>query len=404
MRFGLALIACLAAPAVAETQQTRNVTGSLAYRERIALPPEAEIVLELRDDTGALIATESRPTEGAQVPLPFALEAPAGPALSLRAALRTGGEIRWLGGPVEVPAGEAAADLGVVPLQGFRQMGFASTLSCGELTVELGFIGPGARLRIGGSYLDLGPERTASGAKFTAPDDPETWIWTKGDVATLQLSGATFPECREALPEARYTARGNEPGWTLEVADGQMRYVGDYGATERAAPLPEPETVDGARRYAAEGADLALTLELGLCHDSMTGMPYPDRATVETGGTRLTGCGGDPMDLLTAHSWRVEDIDGRGLIDASNVTIAFAPGGRVSGSGGCNRYTGAAKLSGEGLRFGPLASTMMACPEALMTQERALFAALERADRFDIAPDGALLVLAGDRAVVRARR
>jgi len=107
--------------------------------------------------------------------------------------------------------------------------------------------------------------------------------------------------------------------------------------------------------------------------------------------------------LLAAHPWRVEDIAGGGIIDASNVTLAFAPGGRVSGSGGCNRYTGGVELTGEGLRFGP-AATMIACAEALMAQERRFFEALGRVDRFDIAPDGALVLLAGGETVVTARR
>ncbi|SIO02161.1 Membrane-bound lysozyme-inhibitor of c-type lysozyme [Rhodovulum sp. ES.010] len=404
MRFAVALLALVGLASTADAQQSRTVSGSLTYRERMALPPEAEMLLELREASGAVVTHAQRPTEGAQVPLPFALDAPADRALSLRAALRLGGEIRFLGGPVDIEAGQDAVDIGEVLLRGYRPMGFSSMLSCGEVRVELGFVGQGARLRIGGTYLDLVPERTASGSKFVAADAPDTWVWTKGDLATLSLNGTQLPECRAALPSDSYAARGNEPGWRLEIAGGQMRYVGDYGETEIAAPLPEPELAEGARRYAPEGVDLVLTLGQALCHDDMTGMPYPDRAVVESGGRSLRGCGGDPMALLSAHPWRVEDIDGRGLVDRSNVTLAVAPDGGMSGAAGCNRYTGGVRLTGEGLRVGPVGATMMACAEALMTQERRFFDALARATRFDIADDGALQLFAGDDPVITARR
>ncbi|TCO71913.1 META domain-containing protein [Rhodovulum euryhalinum] len=404
MRFVLSLLACVALPVAALAQEMRAITGSLIYRERIALSPEAEMLLELRDAGGAVVVSEALPTEGAQVPLPFAVQAPAGPAFSLRAALRLDGQIRWLSDTVAIEAGEGPVQAGEVMLKGFRPMGFATTLSCGELTAELGFVGQGARLRIGGQYVKLVPEVTASGAKFVAEGDPETWVWTKGDAATLRLHGAEFPECRAALPGGSYRARGNEPGWTLEIAGGQMRYAGDYGATGIAAPLPEPGIVDDARRYAPEGADLVLTLAPALCRDTMTGMPYPDTASVETGGQRLTGCGGDPLDLLAAHPWRIEDIGGGGIIDSSNVTIAFGRDGRVSGSGGCNRFMGGAELTGEGLRIGPVGATLMACPEALMMQERRVFEVLDRVDRFDVSEDGALLLIGGDAVLATARR
>ncbi len=47
--------------------------------------------------------------------------------------------------------------------------------------------------RFGGRYLVLGQVRAASGAKYQ--DGPVT-VWTKGDQATLEVDGETFPECR----------------------------------------------------------------------------------------------------------------------------------------------------------------------------------------------------------------
>jgi heat shock protein HslJ len=394
----------LVVPVSVPAQDSRTFSGSLVYRERIALPPDAEMLLELRDNAGTVVASARQRSEGAQVPLSFAIQAPTTAALSLRAALRIGEGIRFLGEPVAIASGGEAVDLGEVMLRGYRPMGFSSRLSCGELTAELGFLGQGARLRVGAQYFDLVPERTASGAKYVSPDNPGTWIWTKGRVATLSLDGIRFPECREVLPDDSYTARGNEPGWRLEISGGLMRYSGDYGETSIDAPLPAAEIEAHGRRYAPEGADMVLALSQGLCHDDMSGMPYPDVARLETGGRVLSGCGGDPMDLLSAHPWRVQDIDGQAVIDDANITLLVSPGGRLSGSAGCNRYFGKLTLTGEGLSLGPVGATMMACPEVLMTQERRFFDALSRVTRFDIGEGGALRLFAlGDR-VITARR
>ncbi|WP_331609809.1 YbaY family lipoprotein [Povalibacter sp.] len=50
---------------------------------------------------------------------------------------------------------------------------------------------------------------------------------------------------------------------------------------------------------------------------------------------------------------------------------------RVTGSGGCNRFTGSYTLEGQRLKFGPIAVTMMACVKG-MEQERAFHQALNQ--------------------------
>src|SRR4029453_8993828 len=53
---------------------------------------------------------------------------------------------------------------------------------------------------------------------------------------------------------------------------------------------------------------------------------------------------------------------------------------RVSGSGGCNRFTGGYELAGDRLTFGRMAATMMACADAMDT-EKAFLSALQQAAR-----------------------
>lgn len=75
--------------------------------------------------------------------------------------------------------------------------------------------------------------------------------------------------------------------------------------------------------------------------------------------------------------------------------------GRVYGSGGCNRLMGPIELDGDGLRFGPLATTLMHCGDEAMALERAFLDALEATRTYSF--DGRDLVLLSDGQVVLAR-
>ena len=142
---------------------------------------------------------------------------------------------------------------------------------------------------------------------------------------------------------------------------------------------------------------MLLRLSEVICRDLMTGTPYPQTVVVTWQEGDLQGCGGETIDLLAGLEWKVEDIGGAGIVDRSEVTLEFdAVTRRVAGRGGCNRYNAAFDLSGEGLSIGPAAATRMACVAALMEQEQRFFEALQRISRFDIQPDGALLLYSND--------
>lgn len=102
----------------------------------------------------------------------------------------------------------------------------------------------------------------------------------------------------------------------------------------------------------------------------------------------LTG-GQDSTDILVNRvvaapaspvgRWLAEDIGGGGVLDRVQTTLDLSDDGQVSGSGGCNRIGGQARIDGDGISFGQMISTMMACPEAVMAQEAKFIAALEQA-------------------------
>jgi putative lipoprotein len=70
-----------------------------------------------------------------------------------------------------------------------------------------------------------------------------------------------------------------------------------------------------------------------------------------------------------AGEWVAELVAGEPLVAGTRVTMHFE-NGRVFGSGGCNRFQGGYTIEGGELVIGNLASTMMACPEPIMEQER----------------------------------
>ena len=86
---------------------------------------------------------------------------------------------------------------------------------------------------------------------------------------------------------------------------------------------------------------------------------------------------------LSGSEWLLEDLGGSGVIDNIQATLTFPEAGRIAGNASCNRFSGAAQVSGDRVKLGPLASTRMACPEAVMNQETKYLNALHAADRFE---------------------
>ncbi len=70
------------------------------------------------------------------------------------------------------------------------------------------------------------------------------------------------------------------------------------------------------------------------------------------------------------------DIQGGGVIGNVQSTMRIDAGGKVTGSGGCNRLFGTATVGGNSLAFGGIGTTRMACPPAVMQQESKFLGAL----------------------------
>lgn len=124
------------------------------------------------------------------------------------------------------------------------------------------------------------------------------------------------------------------------------------------------------------------------------GRAYPECVTVSAT---------EPASPLLGREWVVEDIDGRGLIDHSRVTLLFDEQGRVAGRASCNHYTAGYERSGVQLTIKGPATTRMACVPALMDQESRFLALLGQVRHFQVQADGALVLRTADRRRIVAR-
>jgi heat shock protein HslJ len=275
------------------------------------------------------------------------------------------------------------------------------SLVCGPVAVTGAFTQDGAvRMRWGAETAELVADLVMSGRRYS---DQRSFIWLNGEQITVGLQGVELP-CT-AVPAGRSPIHGggNEPGWQVEIGPDRITYTGDYGTVRRDLPEPAVIGLPDGWLYAAGEPPLAVLAQHGPAFDTMTGMPYPLRLTVLTGDTILTGGGGAPEALLIGE-WRFEDLDGQGVPDGPVATLRVETEGRATGFGGCNRYSGGYLLTGEGLSFGPMAATRMACHPAAMDLERSVFDALGRTDRFGIDETGALILYAADAPIARLRR
>lgn len=97
---------------------------------------------------------------------------------------------------------------------------------------------------------------------------------------------------------------------------------------------------------------------------------------------------------LEGATWRLVSLPGHDAAALATiqggVSVTFADGS-LQAFAGCNRLRGSYAIEGDQLRLGPVAGTMMACPEPAMTVENAVKAALTGTPRFAV--DGDRLTL-----------
>ncbi|WP_176086725.1 META domain-containing protein [Martelella sp. HB161492] len=404
LRFLMVLLAMAAVtPALAD--EMRSISGKAAYRERVILPKDAELVVEVTGFQDAELGLTTEPTDGKQVPVDFSVDIPDKMQGLLRVAFTVEGQVRWISDPVHIAAGSGALDLGTVMLHGYVDTGYSDLLICGDETMRIGFNQDGAVLERNGVAEELAPTVVVSGVRYQSLDG-KTIFSGNGKSGTLTLEGRDPADCT-LKPIARkvWSAQGNEPGWMARIDDQRLTLDLNYGADRLDLDLPEPEIESGAYHYGFPQLGLDFAVSDGICRDDMSGRIYPQTITLKTLTETLKGCGGNTLSLLSGKAWTVEEIGGHALAVDNPPTLTVMDDGTVSGFAGCNQFSGAFVIDGEGaVKIGPLAVTEKMCAAGTMSQEKAFLDTLVAVTAFDISSNGKLKLMTGDTVAVLAGR
>lgn len=261
------------------------------------------------------------------------------------------------------------------------------------------------------SFIALYPSTLAIAALITitacssaVSEDPES---------TTAGAGAAVSSTEDA-GVALLKMRGNEPFWHATLYPEQLHLAGLNREPQRfvvaehnVVGASEQGSVSHYTLMAEGSAEVTATLqaEAKLCRDSMSGMPYPNKVTLQAhDGEQLHGCAGNPEDLLIGSEWQIVAVAGEPVPADVTVTIEFSDTGAVYGSSGCNRYSGAYELTGENLLFGQLASTRMACAGTQMQIEDRVHKSFAEITAFDINNQGELQLLLQSGGIIAAVR
>lgn len=107
----------------------------------------------------------------------------------------------------------------------------------------------------------------------------------------------------------------------------------------------------------------------------------------------------EPVTLV-GSAFDIVEVHGVPVLESSAPDITFGADGRVSGRATVNRLMGQYAVEGDVLRFGALATTMMAGPPEHMDQEQRVLRALGQPLRVEAGGDGLVRLVSDDGVVV----
>jgi len=331
------------AAAAEQAPDSAVISGTVTYRERIALTDQAELTLVLADvsrqDVAATIISRKVITDPGQVPIRFELEYPTAEidermSYSLRATIHDRG-----------------------------RMLFTTDTHVPVLTR-----GAGREAHLKLVAVNAGPAR--SSAAEPAGMEVEGMFRYLADAALFRdcRSGKSFPVAMKGAYlelERAYLDSGVEGGQEVLV---QLR-----------------------GRYLERPSMEANRNEIQLIVDKLEKLD-PQNTCAPTVHAELQNT-----------YWKVIELEGKAVETPEGMreahVILASEGSRAHGHAGCNNFFGGFETSGDHLEFSALGSTMMACPEGMDT-EQAFLKALGETTRYTII--GQFLTLfANDRTLAR---
>jgi len=352
------------------------VSGSAAYRQRIAMPPDAVLTVRVEDVSRAdapapVLAETSEPFGARQVPIAFSLNVPSATidprfSYAVRATITVDGKLR-----------------------------FTTTRSYAVLT------------RGAPNHVDLMLDAVQPPPTDAPAGEPGS--------TTAPAAGVSF-----ALPStfAGVVPCADCPGvaQTLTLrADGLYRLRRTY-LGKRDAPFAEQG------RWTADERGKRLTLRSGPetllleVRDNVTlrlldrlGQPITSNANLDLRRTAQVDPVSELQDNVTANLkdtyWKLIELDGAAVVMAPaqkrevRITLA-SEGSRLFGFSGCNQLVGAYVQESSALRFTQMASTKMACVPPFMELENRVLKMLGATTAYRIEGEK-LTLLGGDQVLAR---
>jgi heat shock protein HslJ len=145
----------------------------------------------------------------------------------------------------------------------------------------------------------------------------------------------------------------NHGSGTANLADGHI--VTQLASTMMACPPPLGDADAWVSKFFGAGPSWSLN---------------GDTLTLKTAGTTVTMQDKkvvDPDRSLAGTTWQVQSlvtsdaVSTSVALEQSKPTLIIAADGTATGSTGCNRFNGHARITGTIIEFGPLVTTKMAC-------------------------------------------
>jgi len=218
-----------------------------------------------------------------------------------------------------------------------------------------------------------------------------TWQW-QSTQATNGASIAVADPTRytinfQADDSLQIWADCNQVGGTCSVSGSSLML--QLGPSTLAACPPDSQVdqflagLEKVTNYTVTGSNLELGLQ---------------------GGGRMQFSAMPALSLVGPNWQLLAYNNGRNAVQSVMIgtqpTATFGADGQLSGSGGCNSFSGPYQSTASTLSIGPLASTMMACEQPVMDQETAYLSALERSATYRF--DNGRLVLADTAGATQA--
>lgn len=232
---------------------------------------------------------------------------------------------------------------------------------------------------------DTGDEATTTSPATTAPASASASLaGTSWNLASAMTEGSSAAAVGSA------SLAFDADGTTLNGSTGCNQFAGTY--TQNGADLTialGPMTLVACADPAAAAQEQAIT----------AGMPQVASFTM---GDQLVLQDASGAELLTydpglaglaGTTWTATGVNNGKQGVESNAqtglaTATFGADGTISGSAGCNTYSGSYTETGDGgLTISPLATTRKACEDALMTLESQFLAAMGAVTTYSIAAD-----------------